>query len=115
MATKSHQAVFAPTIVGELMAGNTGTTFSVRNYFGKVEQKTLAHLASCELGDMPGNVLHGILAYIGAQAKAGDATAQHLAQTLADGIEGEYGSDERDADPQDRREAAAEWLGVTQA
>lgn len=115
MATKSHQAVFAPTIVGELMDGNTGTTFSVLNYFGKVEQKTLAHLASCELGDMPGNVLHSILAYIGAQAKAGDATALHLAQTLADGIEGEYGTDDREPDPQDRRDARNEYLAVTQA
>ena len=115
MATKSHQAVFAPNIVAELMAGNTQTTFSVRDYTGKAAQVTLTHLIACDLCDTPESPLRSILAYLGSQAKAGDLRALTLVHGIASDIEREYHTEDREPDPQDRRDAAAECLGVTQA
>lgn len=115
MATKSHQAVFAPNIAAELMAGNTQTTYSIKPYLGKVTQISLAHLVACDLCDTSESQLRPMLQYIGAQAKAGNAQALAIVTKLANAIEAEYGTDDREPDPQDRRDAAAEWLGVTQA
>lgn len=112
---RSHLAIFAPNIVGELIEGRTQSTFSIRPYLGQVTQVSLAHLVSCDLCDTSESVLRPMLQYLGAQAKAGDAQALALITKLADSIEAEYGTADREPDPQDRRDAAAEWLGVTQA
>lgn len=113
--TRTHLAAFAPNVVNELLEGRPESCLSITDFMGKTSQTTITHLIACDLCDIPESPLRSILKYIGAQAKAGDAQALALITKLADSIEAEYGTADREPDPQDRSDAAAEWLGVTQA